>query len=340
MFSLFAFHSARVSVVRTKQPTEASFRAIHGVTTSAAPASDRSTDEERSPRGPERPRDERGEHEREQCQSRVAEDREADARAEGEREEELHGARQPQRQKRDRREQQLIEDLAVQVHVVPDEEGMERRDGRSDDAHLERDDAPPDLQDEHRRQRGEHDVRDPHDEPVPLEHLIQPGEEPGVQRLRVAGRPARNEAERAARDERAGEAVALLDKLGEDLAALGEEHRKPREDGRREDHGERDLGAGSCLRCGGRGGRQVGLEPGALPELQHEEAPQAVPVISVAPHVLGQKALDGGRAQLAAHARSRSEQNVSSHLAERPAEPGTERDPEPLSFRARPALAG
>ena len=38
VFSLFAFQSARVSVVRTGQPTLTSFRAIQGATTTTAPA--------------------------------------------------------------------------------------------------------------------------------------------------------------------------------------------------------------------------------------------------------------------------------------------------------------
>ena len=93
---------------------------------------------------------------------------------------------------------------------------MQRGDRRPDDAHREGDNTPPDLEHDDRGQSRDRDVRDADDEPVPLEDLVEAREEPRVQGLRVAGRPAGQEPERPARDQRLREAVALLDELLED----------------------------------------------------------------------------------------------------------------------------
>ena len=127
MFGLFAFHSARASVVIAKQPTctwlridprrdHRPGRDAGGEPTTTA-----------RPRGCEPPDEERREPERQQDQPRVAEDREAE-----------HGAcrdRVPgrpslvgdEREQGDRREEEPVDDLAIDVHVVPDR----RTDGAS-----------------------------------------------------------------------------------------------------------------------------------------------------------------------------------------------------------------
>ena len=118
---------------------------------------------------------------------------------------------------------------------MPDEERVQRRDQRADEPDAKRHDPPADLEHDERGERGDHDVRDPDDQPVALEDPVEAGEEPRVERLRVRGRAVRQEAERTARDERLREAVALLDELREDRPALGEEDDEPRQHGRRDD---------------------------------------------------------------------------------------------------------
>ena len=62
-----------------------------------------------------------------------------------------HSDRRPgedHRQQHDRDGEELVEDLAVLVDVVPDEVRVQRRDHRCDEAHPLRDEAPPDLVDE------------------------------------------------------------------------------------------------------------------------------------------------------------------------------------------------
>ncbi len=107
---------------------------------------------------------------------------------------------------------------------------MQRRDRRPDDADPKRDDAATDLEHDHGGQSCDRDVRDADDEPVPLEGLVEPGEEPGVEGLCVAGGSPGEEAERPARDERLCEAVALLDELLEDRPPLGEQDDEARQD--------------------------------------------------------------------------------------------------------------
>ena len=88
-----------------------------------------------------------------------------------------------------------------------------------------------DREDEQRGDRREGDLREPDDDPGAVERPVEPGEEPGVERLGVGGRDVRQEAERPARDERARERVALLDVLLEDVVALDREGDEARQDG-------------------------------------------------------------------------------------------------------------
>ena len=198
-------------------------RAIHGVTTSDSAREDGRRDGERAARRAKGPRDEAGEHEREEGEPRVSENRKPRRRAKSERDQPAAALDDDQREQRHEREQEPVEDLPVHVQVVPDEEGVERCDRRADDADLERDDATADLEHQDGGHGGDSDVRDADDEPVPLEDLVEAGEEPSVEGLRVAGRPAGEEPEGAARDQRLREAVALLHELAQDLPALGEQ---------------------------------------------------------------------------------------------------------------------
>ena len=79
---------------------------------------------------------------------------------------------------------------------------MERRDQRRDDADLRAAEAGADREDEQRRRDRERDLRQSDDEPRAAERPVHAGEEPGVERLRVRRRDARQEAEGAAVDER------------------------------------------------------------------------------------------------------------------------------------------
>ena len=75
------------------------------------------------------------------------------------------------------------------------------------------------------------DLREPHHDPRAVERPVEPGEEPGVERLGVRRRDPGQEAERAARDERPREDVALLDIGLEDLLALDRQREQAREGG-------------------------------------------------------------------------------------------------------------
>ena len=146
----------------------------------------------------------------------------------------------------------------------------------------ERDGAAPDLEHDDRGQGGERDVRDADDEPVPLEDLVEAREEPGVERLRVARGSPGQEAERPARDERLREAVALLDELLEDRSALAREGRRGAAPPRRRARSRvaRPSRHGAAARA--RHGRDGGVEPRALPELEHEQAPEPMAVVALA----------------------------------------------------------
>ena len=169
--------------------------------------------------------------ERQEREASVSEDRETGRPSQRKREPDALPFRDDDREESYDRDDQAVEHLPVQVHVVPDEERVQRGDRRADDAHRQGTNTPPDLEHDDRGQSGDRDMRDADDEPVPLEDLVEPREEPRVQGLRVAGWPARQKPERPTRDQGLREAVALLDELLEDLAPLGEQDDDPRDDG-------------------------------------------------------------------------------------------------------------
>jgi hypothetical protein len=119
------------------------------------------------------------------------------------------------------------------VDVVPHEVRVQRRDGRRHEARTARDESTPELVDEQRGRDGDDDLREPDDDPRPPEDPVERDEEEAVQRLRVGGGPARDEAVRAAREERAREVGALVDVGGRDRAPLVEQDREARDRGER-----------------------------------------------------------------------------------------------------------
>jgi hypothetical protein len=123
----------------------------------------------------------------------------------------------------------VVEDLAVHVHVVPDEVGVDGDEQGCDDAGGGREPAPADPPHDERGAAGDGDLRDPDDFPVPAEEPVQRQEEPAVERLRVRGGMPRDEAVRSLREVGPGEDVALLDVRDEDDAALVQQRREPRE---------------------------------------------------------------------------------------------------------------
>ena len=144
-----------------------------------------------------------------------------------------------EREEDERGEQDLVDDLPVDVHVVPDEVRVQRRDEGGDDADPDRREVPADREHEQRRDDREGDLGEPDDDPRAVERPVEGGEEPCVERLRVGGRDLGQEAERPARDERPRERVALLDVLLEDVVPLDREGEETRQRGGRHDEGDR-----------------------------------------------------------------------------------------------------
>ena len=175
------------------------------------------------------PRDVRGQRERKQGKARIAEDR--DARGDSGRRRRGEGAilEGENRKEHDEGEQQSVQPLAVQVHVVPDDVRMQCGEQRGDDPDPRRAQASPDLQDEQRSEHRHDNLCEADREPGPAERQVDRCEEPAVERLRIRGRDPGQEAERPVVDQRRGEAVALVDELLENRLALVEEHGKSRE---------------------------------------------------------------------------------------------------------------
>ena len=126
---------------------------------------------------------------------------------------------------------ELVEDLPVDVHVVPDQVRMQRRHERGDRARpaAKGSVAPPRGRSVRcRRQQGS----------APARRRATGGRSPSRARrgtsrraaVCIRGRDARHEPVRPARDEHAREVVALLGERAEDVAALVREYRKPRDD--------------------------------------------------------------------------------------------------------------
>ena len=227
--SLFAFQRARASVVSATHPTLTSFRTTHGASTSAAtpratagshvhprrrqstyaPSTSGMNSVRTLPRiiSPEHPAEQSG-----PPQSTALDHDER----------EQHGS--------DREE--VVEDFAVHVHVVPDEVRVQRRQHRGDEPDLPVDDATADLVDEPRRRDRQRDVREPDHEPASLEHPVERDEEEAVERLRVRGRDPRDEPVRPALEERQREVVALVDERVRDVASLHQQCGEPWQRGR------------------------------------------------------------------------------------------------------------
>ena len=148
VLTLFAFQSARESVVTAQQPTSAFVRTTHGITRTAAPAStaaDASTVVRERPARHSRYADH---DERQRLEAHVAEDRDPQHGAERERAPPAEPLRRPQGQEDRRGREEVVEDLAVHVHVVPDEVRMERDREAGEQPDRRRQPAPADLPDD------------------------------------------------------------------------------------------------------------------------------------------------------------------------------------------------
>ena len=282
MSTLFAFQSARASVVSVRSRRSTWLRTTHG-----------SDDEQRTPTsatapssGTARPRPAHArksdEHERQQRQPRVPEDREpADGaeprRASGER---RAGRRASSGEQHERRgEQPGRRSPGSCARRARRGTGCSVASDRRDEARPAREtNARADLVHEQRRQRRRaRSATSPTDEPVPPEDPVDRDEDEAVQRLRPRRRLARDEAERAARDEGAREVVALL---GE--ARRGSSPRSRRGPARRGsdrrggDERERACGGSRRGASACRAASAASLDVAPLPELEHEQAPEPV----------------------------------------------------------------
>ena len=162
---LFAFQSALVSVVIAAQPIETSFRTSHGVTTRTAAATVAPPTSSARLARARGPRDVDGERERKQREARVAEDRQA-RHGTGRRAERRRAAlEREQAEQRQRGEQEAVEDLAVDVDVVPDHVRVQRRQERGGDADPRRAQPPADLEHEQRSRHGDERLRQADREP-------------------------------------------------------------------------------------------------------------------------------------------------------------------------------
>ena len=170
---------------------------------------------------------------------RVAEDREpedaAECRRPPQRAAPLGG---DHRDEDDCRRQHLVEDLAVQVDVVPDEVRVKRGEQGAADRNAVRRDASSDRVDDPGGGDRDRDVRHTDRHPRPIDPVDR-DEEEAVERLRVGGRDARDEAVRAMLEEDDREVVALVRVGGEDLVALVQERGQSRQPG---GDRERDVG--------------------------------------------------------------------------------------------------
>ncbi len=233
MLALFAFQSAFVSVESVKQPTDTSFRTAHGSERDHARADAERRREHDSPL----PEHEAGADERQEQEPRVAEDPEREHDPERER----HRADVParpvgggQRQVDDRGREHLVDDLAVDVDVVPDQVRVERGDDGRDQSRARGQEAPSGLVDDQGRRRRHGDLPEPDRRPVAAEDPVDRDQEERVGGLRPRRRLAGDEAVRARVDEGQREAVRLLGVAGEDRAALVEQDGEARQHARRE----------------------------------------------------------------------------------------------------------
>ena len=131
---LFAFHIARPSVVIAQQPTSSLLRISHGATTTPAPTSTSpQTSALARARGQAKREIHRAEN-RHEDEPAVPEQREARHDAEERGEPSRGPLGDHERQEDERRRAHLVDDLAVDMDVVPDEIRVERRNRRADES--------------------------------------------------------------------------------------------------------------------------------------------------------------------------------------------------------------
>ena len=109
----------------------------------------------------------------------------------------------------------------------------------------------------------------------------------------LRGRRAGEEAERAAVDERVREVPALLGEARDDVVALVQQHGEPRQRADRRDERVGAAASPSRVRRALRPRRGVHVVP--LPELEHAEAPEPVPVVGAALGVLARSRFSSAR---------------------------------------------
>ena len=126
---LFAFHIARPSVVIAKQPTLTLLRTSHGATATAAPATTSAGDDGGRARARQSPGEVDARTGRDEHEPRVPEHREPADDAEQRARRRVGRSATSERQQHERRGAELVDDLAVDVDVVPDEIRVQRRDG-------------------------------------------------------------------------------------------------------------------------------------------------------------------------------------------------------------------
>jgi hypothetical protein len=175
------------------------------------------------------PREERGQREWQRAEPRVAEDREPGDDPDRRGEPDCSCAGGSQHEQKERCGEQLVEDLAVDVDVVPDQVRVQRRDECGDDRGALGEIAAADRKHDERGACRNGDLREADDHPVPVEP-VERDQKPAVERLRVRRRDPRHEPVGAARDEGPSEVIALLRERLEDGASLVEQRQQPRQD--------------------------------------------------------------------------------------------------------------
>ena len=173
------------------------------------------------------PGDEDGEDHGKGEQARIGEDGHARDDAQRDAEPRRPAGDRQQRQPEHRGAEQLVEDLAVSVDVVPDEVGLERRDHGGDQADPRAQEPPSGLEDDDRSADGDQDLHRPHRPPVEAGDPEDRDQEPAVERLGVGRRVARDVAEGAVAEIELREDVRLLE-VAQDRGPLVHEHDDPR----------------------------------------------------------------------------------------------------------------
>ncbi len=184
---------------------------------------------------PRAPCDVEREHEGEKDEPRVAENRDPGDGSGDRRERERPALVGGERAQHEHGQDEPVQQLAIQMDVVPDDVGVKRGQERGDEPDSGRAQPRADLEDDERREHGDHDLCDPDGEPRPPEGQVDPSEKPPVERLRVRRRDAGQKPERPVVDQRRREAVALVDECLEDRLSLVREHQRARRRGHQHD---------------------------------------------------------------------------------------------------------